>query len=123
MRIYKIYATITATAANAASITFAKSGRIKGIRCDAYIDTVVDNEGSAWELSLFPTNLIVSNDTAGPISSWAIRNNGTSGGPNYLKSAELVDIPVGLGEKLYVNVTAAGSPTAGGANIYIDVED
>lgn len=123
MRIYKLYTNAASSGNNTASVTIAKSGRIQGIRCNALLDTVVDNEGFTCELSLFPASMIAVNDAAGPIAEVSIRNNGTSGGPNYIKSYEAVDVAVGLGEKLYCNVLVAGAPTAGSVTWFIDVEE
>lgn len=123
MRIYKLAANITATIANAASVVMAKTGRIKRISWSIDMDSVVDNESARIELSFVPVSFVGVNDSAGPVAQAGIRNNGTSGGQFTNEKVEDVDIPVALGEHLYLNAVVTGTPTAVNATCFVHVED
>lgn len=123
MRTYKLYSNATATTNNAANVTLAKSGRIKGVRFIQCMNTVVDNEEITFELSLFPTSMIGTNDAAGVIAETQLLNNGTSGGVNGVFAQHQVDIPVGLGEKLYLNCVVVGTPSSAKCTCFVDIEE
>lgn len=123
MRIYKLYANITASGNNLANVTIVKSGRIKSIRWDLLMNSVVDNDGVEAELSLYPASMIGSSDSAGALDQISTISNGTAGGDARASKQSLVDIPVGQGEKLYLNSSVQGTPTFGHATCFIDVDE
>lgn len=123
MRIYKLYAAGT-TAAAAASITFIKSGRIRFVNWDCILDGAADNDYVTCEVSLHPVSGIGQNDTRGSIDQVTVRHNlATNGAINSVnnKSAP-VDVPVGFGEKAYLNHAAGGGGT-GFYTCYLHVEE
>lgn len=123
MRIYKLYANITATGDAQANLNIIKNGRIKQIRWDVAMNSVVDNDEGNVELSLIPKAMINSNDSAGSLDQVTVINNGTSGGEHSKQVTRSVDVPVGAGEKLYLNAIVSGTPTKIGATCYVDVEE
>lgn len=122
MRTYKLFATGSAGGSNLASVTIAKTGRIKGIRWSGTLNSVLDNDEATMEVSFTPSSFIGSNDTQGPISEFAMINNGTAGGSLAANKVEQVDIPVALGEKLYFNAALVGTPVFKNC-CFIDVQD
>lgn len=123
MRTYKLAANVSGTSNNIANLTIAKSGRIQNVRWNGVINSVVDNDSIEVELSLFPTSFIGSNDSAGAIDEISILNNGTSGGAISASKVSALDLPVGLGEKLFLNARVVGSPAASPITCFVDVEE
>lgn len=123
MRVYKLYANCNASGTNLGSVVIARTGRIKRIRWRSHMDSVVDNESAIIELSLHPTSVALTNDTSGTIDEAHLVNNGTSGGANAVAINSDVDVPVGLGERLYLNATVVGTPTNVKTSCFVDVEE
>lgn len=112
MRVYKLYGSFTASTNALASITVAKTGKIRHVKWSATLDAVTDNAKATTELSFFPTSFIGANDTAGPIDQIAAQANFATSGLNFAginQQTQDLDIPVGMGEKLYLNTVVSGT--------------
>lgn len=122
MRTYKLSAAVT-SADNIANVTIQRQGRIRSIRWVTSFSDTTANHYMKLELSMQPVNQIGSNDTIGAIDeliSWNL--HGAAGELDTGKKAQsLVDFPVAVGERLYLN--ALSSMVAATATVFVDVEE
>lgn len=121
MKTYALYS--TSIQDNAASVVIAKAGRIKSIRTAARFDTAADNSYCDIEVSLNPVSQMAVNDSRGVLDISRFANNlATSGmAVSCVNKQALVDVPVGAGEKIYMNTAA--STTTFTANVLVDIEE
>jgi len=125
MRTYKLYATSNVSQNNAASIVFARAGRIKGIRWALLCDSSSDNAACQYELSLQPVSQITVNDSVGSVDVVAhFQNQLTASGQDSAayNIQRVVDVPIAAGERAYLNSSMV-SMSAGTVTCFIDVDE
>lgn len=113
MRTLQLYATGSATATSAASVTVPTAGRIAGVQIALGVDSVTDNAMVRLELSKVPTNQIATNGALDPFLEVNLAGNFATSGLAQTGVNQFfpVDIPVRQGEIVYVHVTVAGTIT------------
>lgn len=123
MRTYKLYGTSASTADNVASVLMAKNGRIKSVRWSVKIDAVADNSAVDAELSTRATQQLSTNETQGDISAFRSHFNLVTSGfyPGSFSKQDLLDFPVAMGERIYLNIVITTATAT--ITIYIDVDE
>lgn len=111
MRIYNIYASVSATGAGQASTQIIRNGSILAVTWAIGINSVTDDSSLYAELSLQAVNQTPTNGAQGVVSmaSWYANGTAPIGQLNFQQG---VDCPVGAGEYLYLNSTIAGTLAA-----------
>lgn len=112
MRTYKCYAAAqTATAANILNFTPIKAGRIKSVRWNLLFTSITAASWVAFELSFFPTSQWSTNAAQLIIDELTVNSNFVTSGLAQVPFGRqtFVDVPVGMGEKIYVHLTVGGT--------------
>lgn len=124
MRVYKLYAAISSTGTNLATVTMVRPGRIRSIRWASGADVSADNSYSDVELSFQAVSNVNVNDTTGSIDELRSQSNFTTSGQmqGAIHKQSLVDIPVSAGDRLYLNATNSGTHSAR-VTCFVDVAD
>lgn len=122
MRTYKLAAAIT-NSDNIATVTVQRSGRIRSIRWSTTYTSNTSGHEADIELSMVPVNQIDTNDTIGVVDQISIFNFvGAVGQLDTGKQSQsLVDYPVAVGERLYLNATS--TLTSGRVTCFVDVQE
>lgn len=115
-RVYKLYATGTASTNAASTITFQNNGYIQCILLGLAISAVADANALISELSFASAYLGTTNDTIGPLAqiNWENEDAGTAATTVPTASRVVVPglyIPVVSGDRLYINTAQSGSFT------------
>lgn len=113
MRTIQLYATGSATATAAATVTIPSAGRIVGIQTNVSVDCVTDNGQVRLELSKAPANQIATNGAIDPFLEVGFYSNFATSGlsANGINQFFPVDVPVRQGEIINLHATVAGTAT------------
>jgi hypothetical protein len=113
MRTIQIYATASATATSAATVTMPSAGRIVGVQVSFQIDSITDNALVRIELSKVPTNQTAINGAIDPFLEVGLASNLATSGLSQpgINTFIPVDVPVRQGEIVYLHATVGGTAT------------
>lgn len=111
MRTIQLYATGSATATAAATVTIPAAGRIVGVQASVGIDSVTDNAQVRLELSKAPANQIATNGAIDPFLEVGMYGNFVTSGLSQFGLNQFfpVDVPVRQGEIINLHATVAGT--------------
>jgi hypothetical protein len=100
-----------ATLANAVNFTAIRSGRIKSVRWNLLFTSITAASWLAAELSLFPSSQFTSNGANNLIDIHTVNSNFVTSGLAHLNHGKqtMVDVPIGVGEKVYLHLTISGT--------------
>lgn len=123
MRIYKLYAALS-NAAALCSINIARNGKIQGLKWQLNGVCKTDAAQALVECSFQAASFINVNDTAGPIDQVGLSGNFVTSGMDSKQVNQYtpMNLPVQLGEKLYLNCVIAGT-ISGTVTCFIYVEE
>lgn len=114
MRTYQLYASISASANNAAEITVARSGRIRGIAFAVRGGGASDGDICDLEVSFTPASQVASNDAQGVLATRRFSIDVLTSGTIMFNENSYVgplDIEVQTGQKIYLNAVESGTAT------------
>ena len=122
MRTYRLYAATSATTNNAASVQMVKPCRIKSIRWSGCVDSQTDNSEGYTEISLQAASQAAVNNSQGVIGTYRYIVNFTTSGLFICSIAkqDLVDVPIGIGEFIYLHFTLLAGTITQRADIFLD---
>lgn len=123
MRIYKLYATVSADGANQANCAIQARGRIRMVSWSVGIDAPADNAAIDAEVSFAArtTDLLASN-SVGPFSQVSAISNGSVTAIGAVHKQDLVDVPTGPGDVVYLNALVDGTVSAR-ITVFLHVEE
>jgi len=124
MSIYKLYASVAATADGIASLDIQFDGVITAIDWTVTGDLDADLEAYIAEVSFLSTNTLSANDSRGSLSQVGERAAGTPGFvvSRSQKTVSGLRVPVSAGERMYMHASLTGSGSMD-ATCYLHVED
>lgn len=122
MKVYKLYGSSSSTSNALAQIDIQRNGTIVAIQHAHYAKATADHT-TVFEVSFASAAQPTTNDTVGPI--YEVRSNtDTVLGPDTVFDNGCLTgtaIPVGVGDRLYLHLTIAGTATANQIAVYIHV--
>jgi len=125
IKIYKLYATVTATADAAASYDVQEDGEICSILLDQNINSAdALNDGIDTEVSFSSVSGFTSNDTRASLigkrshQHFLTSGGGPVGGSSFITFAPF-GIPVSAGERLYLHILLTGTALTAYVNAWL----
>jgi hypothetical protein len=107
-----MYAAASTSAANLANIQILSRGVIQCIQWAVGVDAPLDNCQIIAELSFIPVTNVDKNNPSGPISGITVFTNGTAANVYGVNFCDMLEVPVNVGEVLYLNASVAGVVSA-----------
>jgi hypothetical protein len=107
-----MYAAVAASAPNLANLQILGRGVIQCIQWCVGVDAPLDNCQVIAELSFVPVTNVDKNNPAGPISGVTAFTNGAAANVYGVNFCDMLEVPVSVGEILYLNAAVAGVTTA-----------
>ena len=121
--VHKLYASVTAAADGVASLDIIEPGNIVAIQAWMNVTQATgDGDGMQAEVSFASANGFGTNDTRSSIFGMSMMQNLLTSGmaPSwYSESLSGLQIPVNMGERLYLHINELGSVTSMIASIWL----
>lgn len=128
MTVYKLYSAATATGDGAAQLDIVAPGTIVGTKWIIRAGTTGAKKDGRWELSFSSSSAFATNDTRSGIDQCAYAVLDASAGGTANSGiinifTPMPDVPVAMGERLYIHNLATAAPTTMETTCFIFVDD